>query len=324
MCNFDRIILKKILVTGANGFLGRAVSTELIKMRFDVTCVVRRPFLLSGAKTIRISDLERENNWSSYLDGIDCIIHTAARAHVMNDTVRDPLEEFDKVNVIGTMNLAKQAAKNGVRRFIFISSIGVNGNCNTRPFLETDIPSPQEPYAVSKYKAEQKLKTLAKETGLQVVIIRPPLVYGYKAPGNFGNLIRLVEKGMPLPLGAVNNMRSVVALGNLVSFIVHCISHPKAANETFLISDDEDVSTTEIIKKTANALGKRVILVPVPISIMKFAARFIGKEDIANRLFSSLQIDSSKAKDLLGWKPALTMEEQFQKSMDVCLNEKTV
>jgi nucleoside-diphosphate-sugar epimerase len=316
--------LKKILVTGGNGFVGKALSQALIHNGFDVTCAVRKPFELDGASILKISSIDGQTDWSESLGGVDCVIHTAARAHIMKETADSPYEEFHKVNVIGTLNLAKQAVKHDVRRFIFISSIGVNGSNSARPFLETDRPDPQEPYAVSKYEAEQKLMAVAKETGLQVVIIRPPLVYGPNAPGNFGSLLRWLRASVPLPLGVVYNKRSLVALDNLVSFVIHCVDHPKAANEIFLIADGEDVSTTELITKTAGALGKKPLLIPVPVGLMKFAARLMGKDKLANRLFGSLQIDNTKAKELLGWKPAITMTEQLQKSADANLNEKTV
>ncbi|ESS71619.1 UDP-glucose 4-epimerase GalE [Methyloglobulus morosus KoM1] len=316
--------MKKILVTGANGFLGKAVSQKLIQDGFDVICAVRKPFVLDGASIIKVSGLDGQTDWSESLGGVECVIHASARVHIMKETGDSPYEEFHKVNVIGTLNLAQQAVKHGVRRLIFISSIGVNGNNNVRPFTETDRPNPQGPYAVSKYEAEQKLTALAKESGLQVVIIRPPLVYGPNAPGNFGSLMRWVRQGIPLPFGAVHNKRSLVALSNLVSFVIYCVDHPKAVNEIFLICDGEDVSTTELITKTAEALGKKPLLIPVPVGLMKFAARLIGKEELANRLFGSLQIDSSKAKALLGWKPAVTMAQQLQQSVDANLNEKTV
>jgi nucleoside-diphosphate-sugar epimerase len=316
--------LKKVLVTGANGFLGRAISAALLEQGFDVLCATRSPYQLDGAKTIIISALEEQTDWAEYLAGVDCVIHTAARVHIARDTAQDSYDEFQKVNVIGTLNLAQQAAQCGVGRFIFISSIGVNGKQNTIPFLETDKPNPQGSYAISKQEAEQELLSLAKNTGLQVVIIRPPLVYGDKAPGNFGSLVRWVSRGVPLPLGAVNNKRSFVALDNLVSFIVHCISHPKAANEIFLISDGEDVSTKELIKRTAKAFGKRSMLVPAPVSLMEFAAKLIGKEELATRLFGPLQVDSTKARELLGWKPVITMDGQLQKTADAYGNEKTV
>ena len=311
-------------MTGANGFIGKAISRALIHHGFEVIGAVRQPFELDGASILKISGVDGQTDWSESLAGVECVIHTAARTHVIKDTAASPYEEFYKVNVAGTLNLAQQAVKQGVRRFIFISSIGVNGNHSSKPFNESDRPNPREPYAVSKYEAEQKLMVLAKETELQVVIIRPPLVYGLNAPGNFGSLMRWVNKGVPLPLGAINNKRSLVALDNLVSFVIHCVDHPKAANEIFLIADGEDVSTTELITQTAKALGKKPLLIPVPVGLMQLAAKILGQEAMANRLFGSLQINNAKAKELLGWKPAITMTEQLQKSADAKLNEKTI
>ena len=316
--------MKKVLVTGANGFLGKAIATVLVKQGFEVLCATRSPFELDGAKTIRIASLDNMLDWYECLAGVDCIIHTAARVHVMNELASDPYQEFYKVNVEGTLKLARAAVKKGVRRFIYISSIGVNGNQSAAPFLETDLPNPQGLYALSKFDGEKKLLTLTKETSLQVVIIRPPLVYGFGAPGNFGSLLRWVNKGLPLPFGAVLNKRSFIALDNLVSFVLLCISHPKAVNEIFLISDGEDVSTTELLKKTAKAFGKGLVLFPVPVSLMMFAASLIGKEDLAIRLFDSLQIDSTKARELLGWKPVITMDGQLQKIADGYRNEAAV
>lgn len=312
--------MKKILITGANGFVGRAVSQELLAQGFEVLCAARKSFVLKGAETITISSLE-EMDWSSYLIGVDCIIHTAARAHFFNETGRDPYQEYHKVNILGTLKLAQQAAQQGVRRFIFISSIAVNGNRSTRPFLETDQPKPEKPYAITKLEAEQGLLELSRKTGLEIVIIRPPLVYGPGAPGNFRSLLRGVLNNIPLPLGAVFNKRSFLAIDNLVDFIVHCINHPKAANETFLISDGEDVSTTELITTMARALGKTPWLMPVPVGLMKFVAKLLGKGDVSKRLFGNLQIDNSKARELLGWQPVISMEGQLQKIADGIRNE---
>jgi nucleoside-diphosphate-sugar epimerase len=227
-----------------------------------------------------------------------------------------------------TLALAELAADEGVKRFVFLSSIGVNGNNSVMPFSEKDTPNPQEPYAISKYEAEQGLLVLAKKTGMQVVIIRPPLVYGPNAPGNFGTLVNWLRRAVPLPLGAINNKRSFVALDNLVSFIALCADRtrsPKAANQVFLISDGEDVSTTQLLSKVADALGKKRWLLPVPVGLMSFVARLIGKGDVANRLFGSLQVDSSKARDLLGWQPVITMDEQLHQTVAADLkNEETL
>jgi len=313
----------KIAVTGGTGFIGKAIITGLLSQNYHVVAAVRGEdsSVPQGAEMIRVDDLSAETDWSSALKRIDVVVHVAARAHIMNDSAVDPLAEFRKVNTAGTLNLAREAVAAGVKRFIFISSIGVNGNCNTRPFTESDIANPQEPYAVSKWEAEQGLMAIAEETGMEVVIIRPPLVCGADAPGNFGRLMKWVKRGVPLPLGAVHNKRSFVALDNLASFIIHCMDHPRAANEVFLISDGEDVSTTELLQKMAWAFGKRSFLLPVPVGLMTFVAGLLGKRDVADRLFGSLQVDSSKARDLLGWKPVVSMDEGLIASLK---DEKTI
>jgi nucleoside-diphosphate-sugar epimerase len=316
--------LPKILVTGANGFIGKAVSVELLANGINVVCAVRNSFTLEGTTVAKISDIDGQTDWSEALNGVDCIVHTAARAHIMDDRALDPYAEFYKVNVEGTLNLARQAVEYGIKRLVYLSSIGVNGNCNTKPFLEIDKSNPVESYAVSKYEAENKLLTLAKESSIEVVIIRPPLVYGPNAPGNFGKLVSWINKGIPMPLGAIYNKRSLVALDNLVGFIMRCVEHPKAANEIFLISDGEDVSTTELVNKIGAALGKIPFLIPVPVGLIKSAAKLLGLEVTVNRLFGSLKIDSSKAKELLGWKAVITMEQQLQKMADAFENEKSI
>jgi nucleoside-diphosphate-sugar epimerase len=231
----------------------------------------------------------------------------------MKDTTQDPLAVYRESNTHATLNLAKQAVQAGVNRFVFISSIGVNGNNTQKPFSEDDEPHPHDPYSVSKYEAEQGLKQIAQETGLEVVIIRPPLVYGANAPGNFASMLRWIQKGVPLPLGAVHNQRSLVALDNLVNFMQLCCVHPKAANETFLIADGEAVSTTELLRRVARAYQVPARLIPIPVSVMTFAANLLGKGAVANRLFGNLQVDSRKARELLGWKPVVTMEAQLAK-----------
>jgi len=306
----------KYLITGGTGFVGGAVARKLLDGRnIDVAVVVRKQsrVLPDEIQQIVVDSLLIDSDYSEALQGVDVVIHAAARVHVMDDDASDPLVEFFKVNVEGTLNLARQAAEKGVKRFVFVSSIGVNGNGNDRSFVETDPPNPKEPYAISKYEAEQQLIGLTVETGLEVVIIRPPLVYGPYAPGNFGSLIRWVSKEFPLPFGAVYNKRSLVALDNLVSFIIVCAEHPKAGNETFLISDGEDVSTTELLQKVARSLSKKSCLIPVPVGLMRFVALFLGRRNVANRLFSSLRVDSSKARELLDWEPVVSMSEQLKK-----------
>ncbi len=314
----------RILVTGATGFVGNSLITHLSAQNVQLKAVVRNKSsqLPSAIEQVVIPDLATLSSSASLdelksaLKETDVVVHTAALAHVMNNTASDPLEGFRKINRDASLTLAKIALNEGVSRFIFISSIGVNGNNNKQPFLETDKPNPQEYYAISKCEAEIELLKLAKKTEMEVVIIRPPLVYGFNAPGNFGSLIKWVNKGIPLPFGAVHNKRSLVALDNLVDFIALCADSeksPKAANQVFLISDGEDVSTTQLLRKVAKAFNKKAWLIPVPVSLMTFAAKLIGKGEVANRLFGSLQVDSSKAKTLLGWRPVVTMDEQLRK-----------
>jgi nucleoside-diphosphate-sugar epimerase len=242
-------------------------------------------------------------------------VHLAARVHVLHYAVEDPLAAFRAVNVGGTLNLARQAICAGVKRFVFISSIGVNGSQTTKgkSFSESDKPKPHNAYALSKWEAELGLLQIADETGLEVVIIRPPLVYGANAPGNFGSLLRAVKLGWPLPLGTVRNQRSLVALDNLVDFIITCITHPLAANQTFLISDGQDLSTTELVRGMALAASVPARLLPVPVWALELAGRLLGKGDAVQRLCSNLQVDISKARSLLGWVPPVSVDEGLRR-----------
>ena len=316
-----------VLITGATGFVGSAVVHKLCEGR-KVYAAVRMPvsFLPKKVEQVVIGDLLADTDYTKALKNIDVVIHAAARVHIMDDHAADPLTEFRKVNVNGTLNLAKQAAQAGVKRFVFISSIKLNGETTTGkpPFSPSDSYITTDPYGLSKYEAEQGLFQIAKETGLEVVIIRPPLIYGVGVKANFRKLIETIDKGIPLPLGSVHNKRSLVALDNLVDFIGLCASHPKAAGEVFLISDGEDVSTTELLQKVGRALGKPARLLPVPVGLMRFVAKLLGKADVAERLFGSLQVDSSKARDLLGWKPVVSMDEQLAKTMEAYRHETTV
>lgn len=314
-----------VLVTGSTGFVGRSLISSLLSTDIKVAVTVRiiDDFLPKNVKQIHITTIQTKE-WEKALINVDAIIHLAARVHVMNDDIHDPLTEFRRINTHATVNLARQAFQSGVKRFIFISSVKVNGEMTllNKPFTPEDQFIPDDPYGLSKYEAEQGLLALAKETGMEVVIIRPPLVYGPEVRANFASMMRWVNKGIPLPFGAIHNQRSLVALDNLVSFIVHCIDHSKAANEVFLISDGEDVSTTELLQKVAKAFDKKSWLIPIPVSFMRFAAKLVGKSDVADRLFGSLQVDSSKARDLLGWKPVITMDEQLRKTAAAFLSKK--
>jgi len=306
----------KILLTGATGFIGKALVLELIQKNFNVSIAVRQKSNLfpDKVKQFVVGDFQSNPDFSASLAEAECVIHLAGKAHVIDKAEAPVLDEFRKINTELTLNLAKQAVASKVKRFIFLSSIGVNGNQNNQPFLEIDTPNPQEPYAISKYEAEQGLFKISKKTGMEVVIIRPPLVFGVKAPGNFGRLLHWVnaKHPIPLPFGSVNNSRSLVALDNLVDFIILCINHKKAANEVFLISDGDDLSTTQLLQNILKIYKKNTLLLPVPVSLMLFVAKLIGKKSDAVRLFSSLRVDNSKARDLLEWKPIVTMKDQLE------------
>ncbi|MCF6781778.1 UDP-glucose 4-epimerase family protein [Stutzerimonas stutzeri] len=309
--------MAKLLLSGARGFVGSLLFSQLNQNSgFQVVGLCRRlPQGRSSSGLHAVGDLQQAV-LSPLLPGVDVLIHAAARAHIMKDEEIDPLSEYRRVNVEGTLNLARQAVAAGVKRFIFISSIGVNGNIGTRPFRADDEPNPAEPYAQSKWEAEQGLMHLAAETGMEVVIIRPPLVYGPGAPGNFGSLVRWIESGVPLPLGAIHNKRSLVGIDNLVDLIVRCVDHPAAANQVFLAGDGEDISTTELLRGVGKAMGKPARLIPVPAGLLQLGATLLGKKAMAQRLLGSLQVDISKTCELLDWKPPYTVEEGLKRCFE--------
>ncbi len=305
-----------ILVTGANGFVGKALCERLTVDEFSFRCVARKP--IQNGNFLRVDTVGSATQWAEALHEIHTVIHAAARTHVMEKRNADSLAIYREVNVEGTLNLARQAAALGIKRFIFLSSVKVNGEQTALNnfFSEKNKPDPLDPYGISKLEAEDGLRLIAKETGLEVVVVRPPLVYGPGVKGNFATMINWVKKGYPLPLGAISNNRSLVALENLIDFLILCADptrSPNAGNQTFLISDGEDISTTELLRKVAKAYGVKSSLLPVPVSFMKVAAKLLGKSAVADRLFGNLQVDSSKARELLGWQPVITMDEQLRK-----------
>ena len=303
----------KILVTGANGFVGKSLSAELFGQGHTVQAAVRNKVApIENVETTIVGEVNGNTDWSQSLAGVSTVVHLAARVHVMQDNSTDPLAEFRAVNVQGTLNLARQAAAAGVRRFVFLSSIKVNGEHTDlgSPFNADQTPAPQDAYGISKHEAELGLRGIAAETGMQVMIIRPPLIYGAGVKANFASLMRIVKRGVPLPLGlATHNRRSFVSLNNLVDFIITCIQHPNAANQTFLVSDGCDLSTTELLRRMGNALGKPARLIPVPVAVLEAGAALFGRRDVAQRLCGSLQVDITKAKELLGLMPPFDVDE---------------
>jgi nucleoside-diphosphate-sugar epimerase len=309
-----------VLVTGATGFVGQTLVRRLVLYEgHDVRCAIRkgRDGLEGATHVYVVGEVDASTDWQRALVDVDYVVHLTARVHVMRDHCYDPLMEFRRVNTDGTLNLARQAAAAGVRRFIFLSTIKVNGEATHYgcPFTPSDLPAPQDPYGISKHEAEVGLRAIAHETGMEVVIIRPTLVYGKGARGNFKSLIKLVARGLPLPLGSINNFRSFVGIDNLVDFIVTCLEHPAAANETFMVSDGEDISTPDLIRRMARAMNRPARLLPVPVWALQAGALFLGKGDAVQRLCGNLQVDISKSRTLLGWYPPISVNEGLRRAV---------
>ena len=308
--------LIKVLVTGGNGFVGQSLCQQLLQQDYFVRAAIRDfNKTVPASEKVLIGNLDANTDWSLALQDIQVVIHLAARVHVMKETSSDALAEFRKVNVEGTLNLARQAVQAGVSRFIYLSSIKVNGEqtSDEMPYTPEDEPNPVDPYGISKQEAEKALRQLALETGLKVVIIRPPLIYGPSVKANFQSMMRIIDKNVPLPLAAINNKRSLVALDNLIDLILTCIKHPAAVNQTFLVSDGHDLSTPELLKRMAVALVKRAYLLPIPTVLLVSVATMLGKKAIAQRLCGSLQVDISKSRELLGWQPPLCVDDALDK-----------
>lgn len=305
----------KVLVTGADGFLGRALVFALQEANYEVVAVARR----SAEGYFAVDDINGNTDWRTALSSCEIVVHLAACVHQMHDNNTDRLAEFYRVNTEGTLNLACQARSLGVKRLLFISTVKVNGEERNFPYTEADIPAPVGDYALSKWKAEQGLRDLMEEGGMEIVIIRPPLVYGPEVKGNFQSMVNWVRKGLPLPLGGIYNKRSLIALDNLVDFIKLCVDRersPLAANEIFLIADGVNVSTPELLRAIACAYGRALWLIPVPERWLKMAAKLLGKTIEMDRLLGSLTVDISKARRLLGWSPRISMSNQLRKMVN--------
>jgi nucleoside-diphosphate-sugar epimerase len=309
----------RVLVTGSSGFVGTKLLKVLAEKKcIDILATTRRAPIDCPSPVRMLKDcvISTSMDWRPHLNGVNVVIHAAARVHIMNDLESNPLEAFRAVNVQGTMRLAEQAAEMGVGRFIFLSSVKVNGESTTydEAYTPDAVPAPVDPYGISKMEAEVELRALADRTGMEVVIIRPVLVYGPGVKANFLSMMKWLYNGVPLPFGAIHNSRSLVALDNLVDLIVLCIGHPGAANQIFMVSDGEDLSSSELLSRMAYALNKPARLFPVPAKLLEVCARFIGKPQLSQRLCGSLRVDISKTRDILGWKPVITVDSALKET----------
>jgi len=313
----------KYLITGANGFVGQALCAELLRQGQSVTAAVRSSSQLQGnIKQVEVGNMDGDTDWSAALPGVEVVIHLAARVHVMHDDTADPLAEFRVVNTVGTEHLARCAAAAGVKRLVYVSSIKVNGEAThgEQKFAEADTPAPQDPYGISKYEAEQALHRVAQETGLEIVIVRPPLVYGRGVKGNFAQMLKSVAKNIPLPFAAVKNLRSFIYVENLVSALIACATHPAAAGQTYLVSDGEDVSTPDLLRQLAVAMNIPPRLFNCPLFLLRLASRLAGKSAQIERLLGSLQVDSAKIRRDLSWQPPYTLQQGLRATVSNKIN----
>ena len=302
------------MVTGAGGFVGQLLCSELHNRGILVRAAMRSSKTSPHAEVVTIGEIDSRTDWSQVLGGITTVIHLAARVHIMHDDAISPLEEFRKVNVAGTEQLARSAAASGVKRLVYVSSIKVNGEatCGEKKFTETDVPSPEDPYGISKMEAEKTLHCIAQETGLEVVIVRPPLVYGAGVKGNFAQMLKMLAKGIPLPLASVQNLRSLVYVENLVDVLILCATHPAATGQTYLVSDGEDISTSDLLQQLGAAMEHPARLFSCPLGLLQLGGRLTGKSDQVERLLGSLQVDSDKIRRELNWTPPYSLQQGLQ------------
>lgn len=317
--------MKKTLITGATGFIGKALCLRMLRENWQVLGAVRtlsdQERLPLGVKAVPIGSIGPDTLWNSSLERVDIVVHLAARTHVTREMHDDPLKAYRSINVEGTARLAREAAASGVKRFLYLSSVKVNGEGRALPYSELDMPAPEDPYGISKWEAEQVLHSIEKETGMEVVIIRPPLVYGPGVKANFLALLRAINRGLPLPLSRIQNRRSLIYVGNLVDAIVACVTYQSAAGKTYLISDGEDVSTPELIRKISTSLERPVRVAPFPIQLMRLVGKLSGKSSAIDRLIGSLIIDSSKIQQELNWRPPYTMAQGLKETTEWFLND---
>ena len=309
----------RVLVTGANGFVGKTLCGDLHVRGFATWAAVRSASsLVEDAEIAAVGEIDGRTDWNEVLSDVDVVIHLAARVHVMRDDAVDPLSEFRRINTAGTEHLARCAAAAGVRRLVYVSSIKVNGEATREGarFTEADPPHPQDPYGISKWEAERALHRIAAETGLEIVVVRPPLVYGAGVKGNFVTMLKVLAKGIPLPLASVHNLRSLVYVENVVDALILCATHPAAAGQTYLVSDGEDVSTPNLLRQLGAAMGRPVRLFPCPSALLKLVASSIGKSEQIERLLGSLQVDSGKILRELNWTPPYTLQQGLQKTAE--------
>lgn len=308
---------QRVIVTGANGFVGRALCAEALGRGFIVRGIIRSPCdLPMGVENIVVDSIDGNTDWRDTLTGCGIVIHLAARVHVMCDEAEDPLVEFRRVNTAGTEHLARCAAASGVKRLLYVSSIKVNGEetRNGHSYSEQDTPAPLDPYGVSKWEAEQALQCVVQETGLQVVIVRPPLVYGAGVKGNFAQMMRVIACGIPLPFASVHNRRDLLYVGNLVDALLVCATHPAAAGRTYLLSDGESISTPDLLRSLAEAMDVPSRVFPCPLLLLEIAGKMVGKSAQAERLLGSLQVDSSTTRRELNWQPPYTLQQGLQRT----------